>query len=326
MRKILLTVAFAALALGFAGPVKAQDVDFLTTLAPRGIPREARVIEFRASGNNAARPEVGMDEFRHVRYSDRDNYPIYMNVFRPKGVKDRLPCLMFMPGSAWKKQNIDKQDRFMRSIASRGFVVACVEYRPCSVALFPAPVEDSKTAVRFLRKSAKKFGIDPENIFVGGSSSGGHVTQMHAYTQDSELYDTPLYGKYSCKARGLISLYGPSELVQEFRIFDGSGPEERDANGGLLLGDPVEEKVGVAKSASPLYYVHPGVPPSFIVQGDRDKVVLYKQGAWLAQRLEDVGAAYEFYRVAGAGHGGAVFSSPAMVDLIAAFMESNCKK
>lgn len=301
-------------------PLQAQEDDFLTTLEPRGIPRAARVTEFRAPEESAEQTVVETAEFLHVRYSDRDNYPIYMNIFRPKGVKDRLPCLMFMPGSAWTKQNLDGSSDFLRIVASRGYVVACVEYRPCNVALFPAQVEDSKTAVRFLRKNARKYGIDPENVFISGSSSGGHVTQMHAYTQDSELFDTPLYGKYSCKVKGLISLFGPSELVQEFRIFDGWQPEDRDKNGGLLLGNPVEEKVDVAKSASPLFYVHPGVPPTFIAQGDRDDVVLYKQGAWLAQRLEDVGAEYEFYRVVGAGHGGPAFLCREMVDLVDAFI------
>lgn len=306
-------------------PLMAQNDDFLTTLEPRGIPQKAKVTEFRVPSGTPAPKEMEVEEFLHVKYSDRDNYPIYMNIYRPKDNPGKLPCLMYMPGSAWKKQNIDGRNNRLRNLASKGYVVACVEYRPCNVALFPAQIEDSKTAVRFLRKKARKYGIDTENIFIGGSSSGGHVTQMHAFTQDSELYDTPLYGRYSCKARGLVSLFGPSELVQEFRIFVGSGPEERDANGGLLLGDPVEEKVAVAKQASPLFYVHPGVPPCFVAQGDKDNVVLYKQGAWLAQRLEDVGADYEFYRVIGAGHEGKAFNTQQMVDLIDAFMQKHLK-
>lgn len=307
-------------------PLRAQEDDFLTTLAPLGVPRTAKVTEFTAPDGGTALPDVELDEFIHVVYSERDAYPVHMNIFRPKGTKDRLPCLMYMPGSAWKKQKIDRRDDRLRALAARGYVVAVVEYRPCSVALFPAQVEDSKTAVRFLRKNARKYGIDTENIFVGGSSSGGHVTQMHAFTQDSGLFDTPLYGRYSCRAKGLVSLYGPTELVQEFRIYDGSGPAERDLNGGLLLGDPVEEKVDLARTASPLYYVHPGVPPSFIAQGDRDKVVLYKQGAWLAQRLEDVGATYEFYRVVGAAHGGPAFTCREMVDLIDSFLKKCMEK
>ena len=314
----------AALVFLASMPIFAQEEGF-PNLKPKGIPRMAKVVEFRAPEQSGAKKTAELEEIMHVRYCNRDDYPLYMNIFRPKGEKGLLPCLMFMPGSAWLKQNIDAAGFFARSMAARGYVVAMVEYRPCDFALFPAPVEDSKTAVRFLRKNARKYGIDTENIFIGGSSSGGHVTEMHAYTQDSDLFDTPLYGKYSCKANALVDFFGPTEMVQLFNVFDGFGPEDDHHLGGLTLGNPLEEKAEFARVASPIYYVHPGIPPTFIAQGDCDGTVPYQQSHWLAQAMENAGATYEFYRVIGADHGGPAFDSEEMFDLVDAFLKKYMK-
>lgn len=54
-------------------------------------------------------------------------------------------------------------------------MVAIVEYRHSGIAPFPAQAIDARNAVRFLRKNAADYLIDPEQIILSGCSSGGHT-------------------------------------------------------------------------------------------------------------------------------------------------------
>ncbi len=270
----------------------------------------------------AAKPEVKNGvTIDTIRYASPGGYPLHLYLIRPAEHSGPLPCIIHVPGSAWKKQRMAGSLKAMTPVARRGYAVACVEYRPCDVALFPAQVEDAKTATRFMRRKAKKYGIDPENIFAWGSSSGAHTVLLQAFTQDSDMMDPEPGSKTSCRVNAVIDFYGPTELVYEFRISKGY-QENPDANGGLLLGNPVEQKRDVALKASPLYYVNPYVVPVLVVHGDVDKVVPPEQSHWLIARMQECGAHVESLLLPGQGHGGKAFKTEELYDRCDAFLRS----
>ena len=83
-----------------------------------------------------------------------------------------------------------------------------VEYRPSTVAPFPAQVKDTKTAIRFLMKNASTYSIDPEEIVLWGDSSGGHTAAMTGVTlNDPDLSDeSPTDEPIRLKA--IVDFYG----------------------------------------------------------------------------------------------------------------------
>ena len=256
-----------------------------------------------------------------IVYATPGGYPLHMYLVRPETSAQPLPCIVLVPGSAWKKQRMAGCMKSAAPMVRRGYAVACVEYRPCNVALFPAQVEDSKTATRYLRQRADKFGIDGRNIFAWGGSSGAHTVLLHAFTQDFSLLDMEPGDPVSCRVNAVVDFCGPTELVHEFRITKGY-QENPDANGGLLLGDPVEEKRDVALKASPLYYVHPYVVPVLVIHGDADKTVPLEQALWLIDRMKECGARVESVIIPGQGHGGGAFLKEEMFDRCDEFLRS----
>ena len=58
---------------------------------------------------------------------------------------------------------------FANKLAERGYVAATVGYRLAPESVFPAQIEDCKTAVRFLRANADTYGIDKARV---ASSAG----------------------------------------------------------------------------------------------------------------------------------------------------------
>ena len=105
------------------------------------------------------------------------------------------PAILYVQGSAWRKQDNYKRLGAMADLARRGFVTAILQYRESDLATFPAPVEDAKTGVRFLRKHAEEYRIDPSQGFIMGDSSGGNTAFIAGVTADQELMDTDVYGE-----------------------------------------------------------------------------------------------------------------------------------
>ena len=62
--------------------------------------------------------------------------------------------------------------------AERGYAVACIEYRHSGLGHFPDQLVDVKTAVRFLRANAAKYGIDPDRI---GTMVPVRLTEQHGF-------------------------------------------------------------------------------------------------------------------------------------------------
>ena len=59
-------------------------------------------------------------------------------------------------------------------LAKLGFVVASIEYRGTykEDVRFPAAVQDTKEAIRFLRANAETYHVDPAHVMLLGDSSG----------------------------------------------------------------------------------------------------------------------------------------------------------
>jgi acetyl esterase/lipase len=72
-----------------------------------------------------------------------------------------------------------------------------IDYRTVNDASFPAQVEDVKTAVRFLRANAARYGLDAEKSPSCGDSAGGYLAAMLGATGDSALFETDEWAGYS---------------------------------------------------------------------------------------------------------------------------------
>lgn len=254
------------------------------------------------------------------RYDEASEYPGQLYIFRPAHVKGDLPCVVHIIGSSWKEQDMKLAEPRARKLAAMGYVVASMQYRPCSMALFPAQIEDSKTAVRFMRAHAKEYGVDTCNVFLWGGSSGAHTALMHAITQNGDQMDNGHLGEWSCKVNAVAEYYGPTELVKLFRL-DQDPPGNPILGGGLLLGDPVDGKMAEAIAASPLYYVNPDMPPVLVAHGDSDTVVPVEQGTLLIEQLEANGVTHEAYILPGDDHGTDGFWTAEMYGRLDAFFK-----
>ena len=86
------------------------------------------------------------------------------------------PVFVFIHGGYWRM--LSKHDSaFMAAMLARhGIATAVVDYRLAPEVGLAEIVREVRAAIGFLWRSGSRFGIDPNRIFVGGSSAGGHLT------------------------------------------------------------------------------------------------------------------------------------------------------
>lgn len=109
--------------------------------------------------------------------------PIKLRLYRPASAKagDILPVLVFYHGGGWVIGDLDTHDVLARQLAaSSGVAVVAVDYRLAPEHRFPAAVDDSFAATRWVADNGKALGIDPSRLAIGGDSAGGNLAAVVA--------------------------------------------------------------------------------------------------------------------------------------------------
>ncbi|HEY4324026.1 MAG TPA: alpha/beta hydrolase [Mucilaginibacter sp.] len=328
MKKILTMVSFImAISMGMAQekraivpPLKASEPFPESTLSSK------RMMVLDAGPARTEQINYAHD----VKYATHSGMDLHLQIIAPSAINGAtLPCIIFIPGSAWMKQNVYNSVFRMAKFTEKGYVVVLVEYRPSSVAPFPAQVQDAKTAVRYMRKNAAKYKIDEKNIFVWGDSSGGHTALFVGLTQDMPDLDMPDYNEFSAGVNATVDYYGPTDISQmAYRpsTMDHTLPDSPE---GLLIGKKnVLESPAEAGKANPIAYIKNGkkVAPILIMHGSKDRLVPFEQSVLLADALDSHHYTYEFYKLPGADHGSFEFWTEKTFDTVDAFLKENMAK
>ena len=174
--------------------------------------------------------------------------------------------------------------------------------RTSGEAAFPAQIEDSKCAIRFLRAKAKEYHIDTNRIGVWGDSSGGHLSALMGTSGDAkELEGNGGWAEFSSRVHAVCPMCPAIDFLSPdwpARHNMPNGPAFR-----LLRGDPRKDKMELAKKASPLTYITKDCPPFFIMHGDDDRTVPYSQGKLLYDALKKAGVEATLHTIKGGDHG-----------------------
>lgn len=231
---------------------------------------------------------------------------------------EKFPLVLFLPGSAWHRQEMYNNIPARAELAKRGFVIAQLQFRESELAVFPAQVEDVMAALRFLPGIAEQFHIDLNNVFLAGDSSGGHIALLAGLTAyTGELDPDHAAEEIPVRIGGIISYSAPTDMM----LSEGSGHME------ALLGvSDMQEAPELAARASCASYVSCDrpVPPILMFHGDRDDAVKVIHARNFFQCLTEHNKEADYYELSGGGHGGAVYWSAPILDIAEAFLRRCC--
>jgi acetyl esterase/lipase len=267
-----------------------------------------------------------------VVYAHASDMDLHLQIVMPEmAFGKKWPCVVFIQGSAWFKQECHSRMPVFSDFSKRGYVVASVEYRPSTTAIYPAQIQDVKTAVRFLKKNAARYGVDTTNVFIWGDSSGGNMSLLECLTQDVPSLDTKDYGTGSLAVNGCVAFYPVTDIIHLRDYSHSMDHESPNCPEGVLFGRvPVMENADKMKTASPIEYVSKEkasrTAPILIMTGNNDHVLPFEQSVAMADKLEACGYDYKFYKLDGADHGSWQFWTPETLDIVDQFFKAHIKR
>lgn len=86
------------------------------------------------------------------------------------------PVFLFIHGGYWRALSKHDSAFMAGTLAAHGIATAVVDYRLAPEVDLHEIVREVRAAAAFLWHHGADHGLDPERIFVGGSSAGGHLT------------------------------------------------------------------------------------------------------------------------------------------------------
>ena len=188
----------------------------------------------------------GIAEFKNLTYIQRGARDLQLDLYAPGTTMDELrPGIVLVHGGDWLGGEREHLTSLAINLALRGYVVATIDYRLASQAPYPAAVEDTQAAVRWMREHAERFGIDSSHIAVGGAGAGGLVAALAGLTA-VELAEVQV----------ILNLDGPWQLDPATLKSETGHPDPI----GYWLGGEAGPKGALLHQTSPVSLVRKGMP------------------------------------------------------------------
>lgn len=270
----------------------------------------------------AIRGEYDFEKRGGIVYSRTGESTLTCDVYVPE-LEGPLPTVLVVHGGGWRAGSKLHWIRHARKLVKHGFVVVAINYRHAPSSKFPAQVHDVKQAVRFMRKNAERYNIDPDRIGAYGYSAGAHLVSMLGTTDEEDGLEGTVPEGYSefldTRIRCVVAGGAPTE-------FDWLGENSRAL--GYWLGDGVtiNNNPELFESAYPTTYISADDPPFYFYHGTSDMVVPLKAARVMHEKLEAAGVNSQFVEYEGSGHFGLFSKIGEPLDQIIEFLDRELAK
>ena len=205
--------------------------------------------------------------FRDIVYysnPDVDKKKQCLDLYIPPDKKN-FPILIFVHGGGWMSGD-KKEYKFLgKFFAFNGIGTAIINYRLSPKVKHPAHIEDVASAFAWIYKNARKFGGDPDRIFLMGHSAGAHLSALLAL--DKKYLEA--HGLSTSLIKGIILIDGIYDLTL-------GGKKDTWFSKAFfkrIFGNRVENR----RCASPLFYVDKKKSSFLIIHAENDHLVPEKE-------------------------------------------------
>ncbi len=229
------------------------------------------LIPYSARAEAVMAPRYEYDEITGLRYYDGDGATErhVLNLVIPKTEKP-APLLMWIPGGAWAFGERAREMPVARRLAREGIAVAVIDHRmspaswvaprfPDTGVTHPAHINDSARAFAWLAEHADKFGYDVDNLFVGGFSSGAHLSAL--LVMDNSYLDA--VGVDRKIIRAAVPVSGAYDMARYYQSFNDDPDWTQERTDAHVLG--VFGTVEALGPASPNQYLNDATIPMLVL-------------------------------------------------------------
>ena len=248
--------------------------------------------------------------------------PLLADLWQPKPGQWRSGlAILYTHGGAWRYGNKDRLTRpQFRHLARQGHVILDIDYSISEDTPIEEMVRETKQALLWLKRHAREYGIDADNIVLMGGSAGAHLALLCAYTPGHPAF-RPHNISGDEHVRGVIAYYPPVDFHELYRnnirqmhidnenallapfawfmflllkalgFADDISQLSSDNNFlTRLLGGTPDRIPDRYRLLSPINHVNPASPATLILIGKDDFFRFYPGAQWLHLKLQSVGA------------------------------------
>jgi acetyl esterase/lipase len=245
------------------------------------------------SGDAAQQARIEPD----VVYGHKDGLAMTLDVYRP-AVTPNGAAILFMVSGGWYSRWAppEQTQGILQPYLDHGFTMMAVRHGSSPRYTIPEAVADVRQAVRFVRRHANRWNIDPERLGVLGMSAGGHLALMLGTTGEDGDKTSPDLTRASSRVAAVVALVPPTDL----RVAVWEAPESLPAYRNFPALDlPMAE----AERHSPLVHVSSDDAPALVIMGGNDDLVPPRHGQWIADAFKEHGVPHKLIVLPDAGHG-----------------------
>ena len=145
----------------------------------------------------------GTAPFLNSLYIDESNTTVHdlvMDIYQPQNdTVTKRPLIVFAHSGGFEtgSRTVDDMVALCDTFARKGYVTATIDYRQGIEILDNADmhynrgayrgIQDGRSAIRFLRANAATYRIDPNKVYISGSSAGAFIALNSIYLDPNEL-------------------------------------------------------------------------------------------------------------------------------------------
>ncbi|MEM1225706.1 MAG: alpha/beta hydrolase [Planctomycetota bacterium] len=233
----------------------------------------------------------------------------------------RRPAVVMVHGGGWITGDKWVQADYAKMLSEMGICVLNINYRLAPKNVFPAMVDDVRSALLFVQKHSDALSVDRERIGLCGYSAGAHLSSLVAVMADEPMETRLLSSNWEAddeRWRSMPSIHGvcAGGTPSDFRSWP---PANRTM--AYFLGGSREEVPDNYLGASITAHVSKDDAPMHLIHGETDFIVPYASGQNLLDALRQAGVSAQMTKIEGEGHM-VTFRHPETIEAIRTFFQT----
>ena len=212
-----------------------------------------------------------------------------LNIFAPRKASNEN-VMVYIHGGNWNSGKKSLYNFLGTRFARKGIVTVVIDYPLSPEATYLEMSEASSLAIKWVKENIKKYGGNPDRIFVSGHSAGGHLAALISLDDvyfNSLQIPNPVKGIILIDAAGL-DMYGYLK-------------GEKFPKDHTYLKTFTQDSAGW-KKATPLYHLRENMPPMLIYRAENTYPSIEKSHVKFIKALKARDAVYRYQVLKGKKH------------------------
>lgn len=231
---------------------------------------------------------------RDIVFAIHGETSLRLDAYIPSG-SGPFAGVLVVHGGAWRTGSKSHVSHYGRRLAQSGYAAFMIDYRLAPASQFPAQIEDSRCALRWISSNAEQYRVNTDYVGALGYSAGGHLVALLGSTQD-----IPGFADRDCNCEGSIPFL--KAVVAGGAPCDFRQLPLDSHYRSYFFGGTRAEKQELYVMASPAAHVSHADPPMLFFHGERDWLVKISQPHNMIKSLKKAGVEASLSVIKGAGH------------------------